>query len=32
MATIRAPEEVPAVGGDTMYVSMSAAYEGLTTA
>ena len=30
MATILVAKEVPAVGGDTMFVSMSAAYEGLS--
>ena len=30
MATILCAKEVPAVGGDTMYVSMTAAYEGLS--
>jgi taurine dioxygenase len=30
MATILIAKEVPAVGGDTMFVSMSAAYEGLS--
>jgi taurine dioxygenase len=30
MATILVAKEVPAVGGDTMYVSMTAAYEGLS--
>ena len=30
MATILCAKEVPAVGGDTMFVSMSAAYEGLS--
>jgi taurine dioxygenase len=30
MATILCAKEVPAVGGDTMYVSMAAAYEGLS--
>jgi taurine dioxygenase len=30
MATILVAKEVPPVGGDTMYVSMSAAYEGLS--
>ena len=29
MATILCAKEVPAVGGDTMFVSMTAAYEGL---
>lgn len=30
MATILCAKEVPAVGGDTMFVSMSAAYDGLS--
>src|SRR6516165_8292016 len=30
MATILVAKEVPAVGGDTMFVSMTAAYEGLS--
>jgi taurine dioxygenase len=30
MATILVAKEVPAVGGDTMFVSMSAAYDGLS--
>jgi taurine dioxygenase len=30
MATILCAKEVPAVGGDTMFVSMTAAYEGLS--
>lgn len=30
MATMLVAKEVPAVGGDTMFVSMSAAYEGLS--
>jgi taurine dioxygenase len=30
MATILCAKEVPAVGGDTMYASMTAAYEGLS--
>lgn len=30
MATILVAKEVPALGGDTMYVSMTAAYEGLS--
>ena len=30
MATILVAKEVPAIGGDTMFVSMSAAYEGLS--
>ena len=30
MATILCAKEVPAIGGDTMYVSMSAAFEGLS--
>ena len=30
MATVLCAKEVPAVGGDTMFVSMSAAYEGLS--
>lgn len=30
MATILCAKDVPAVGGDTMFVSMSAAYEGLS--
>ncbi len=30
MATVLCAKEVPAIGGDTMYVSMSAAYEGLS--
>ncbi|MFZ0056555.1 MAG: TauD/TfdA family dioxygenase, partial [Pseudolabrys sp.] len=30
MATILVAKEVPQVGGDTMYVSMSAAYDGLS--
>ena len=30
MATILCAKETPAVGGDTMFVSMSAAYDGLS--